>query len=418
MVEPLKKPPRKNPLKKTPAPLTPPMPRSRAALRFTAYAAQGQLRLQKCADCGFWSYPPRDVCHKCWSDRLTWVEVSGQGRLLSDTTLHTSTNLYFRARMNWRIGTVKLDEGMTVLAHVHSDVQEGAGVRLIARTDKSGQGIMIALPQEETDNMADDKILRELTCDPKHRRVLITDGRGPLGQTLAQDLLLAGADKIFLGVSENWKPLQVPEPLRNDRNVEIVSLDVTDGNSVFELAGTLGDKVDILVNTAHQVRPGAPLSGHGLMSARDEMEINYFGLLRLLQAFGPTMRSRGADGDNNAVAWVNVMSVFALSNWPSHATNSASAAASLSLMQGARGEFAGSGIKLVDVFHGPLDDEWHDQVSPPKVSLAKLSEAVVSGLQKGLEHVIVGDVAKDIYARWEDDPATLLREITLAGIVD
>jgi hypothetical protein len=41
--------------------------------------------------------------------------------------------------------------------------------------------------------------------------------------------------------------------------------------------------------------------------------IDYFGLLRPAQEFGPVMRSRGADGQSSAVPWVNLLSIFALS---------------------------------------------------------------------------------------------------------
>ena len=46
------------------------------------------------------------------------------------------------------------------------------------------------------------------------------------------------------------------------------------------------------------------------------MDIRYFGMLRLAQQFGPAMRARGADGVNAAAAFVNLLSVHALMNWP------------------------------------------------------------------------------------------------------
>ena len=52
------------------------------------------------------------------------------------------------------------------------------------KLDRSGAPVMIALPEQDTPTMADDPQLREMTCDPKFRRVLITDGRSPVGQTI------------------------------------------------------------------------------------------------------------------------------------------------------------------------------------------------------------------------------------------
>ena len=46
------------------------------------------------------------------------------------------------------------------------------------------------------------------------------------------------------------------------------------------------------------------------------MDVNYFGLLRLAQEFAPALKARAADGPANAIAWVNVLSIFALTNYP------------------------------------------------------------------------------------------------------
>ena len=84
-------------------------------------------------------------------------------------------------------------------------------------------------------------------------------------------------------------------------------------------------------------------SRHGTDVARTEMEVNYFGMLRLAQEFGPVMRARSADGATSAVAWVNVLSVFALCNFPAHGTFSASKAAAHSLSQCLRAEMRAGG---------------------------------------------------------------------------
>jgi NAD(P)-dependent dehydrogenase (short-subunit alcohol dehydrogenase family) len=320
--------------------------------------------------------------------------------------------------MPWRVGAIKLDAGPTIMAHAHADAEEGARVRVLARTDKSGQGVFLALPEEETPNMADDKALRELTCDPKHRRILVTDVRRPTGQALVRGLLKAGAAKVFLGIAEQWKPFAGRDELCALPKTEVAPLDLSDADSVADLAGSIGGKVDILINTTQHVRPGSAMARRDAITARDEMELNYFGPLRLLQSFGPAMRSRGADGVNSAVAWVNVLSAFALANWPAYGLSSASQAAALSLSQCARGDFAGTGVKVVNIFHGPIDDEWHQPLPPPKLAPEVLAAGIVGALQQGIEQSFIGDVAKDIEARWREDPGLLERELSLAQLMD
>ncbi len=419
MVDALRPPPKKHPTRRSPVATPPPAPRSRTGIFFTAYAARGEFRLQKCEACGAVAYPPRDICAKCWSSDLVWTPIAPEGALVAETMLHTSTTPYFRDRLPWRIGAIKLaGDGPVVVAHVHADASDGGDVRVFARTDKSGQGVLYALPEKDTENMADDHALREITCDPKHRRILVTDARTPLGAAMAKAALEAGAAKVFLGVAQKWKPFDGQEALLSLPNTEIAPLDMADADSVTELAASIGSKVDILINTAQFVRPGSAMNRRDLVTARDEMEVNYFGPLRLLQALGPIMRARGADGANSAAAWVNCLSVFALSNRPAFGLTSASQAAALSLSQSARAEFAGSGVKVVNAFHGPLDDEWAQPLPPPKVAPEKLASDVVGALRKGLEDVCSGDIAKDIYERWRENPAVLERELALTNLAD
>ena len=89
-------------------------------------------------------------------------------------------------------------------------------------------------------------------------------------------------------------------------------LDLTNSRAVKDLAGEIGGRVDILINTADHHRNFGIAARDGVEVARAEMDMNYFGLLRLAQEFAPAMRARGADGQSSAVAWVNLLSVFAL----------------------------------------------------------------------------------------------------------
>lgn len=407
----LKPPGKKNPQVRTALPAPPPGARSSKAFGFSAAAAEGRFVLQTCAGCGAMSYPAREACPKCLSTNLSWCNAPDTGRLIAETIIRASTNTYFRERTPWRVGTVHLDCGVSIIAHLHNEIRTRDRVRVIARTDRSGQGVLMALPDRKVDHMADDRQLRELTCDPKHRRVLITDGRSERGQSLARAVSAAGAAIVHVGIAEDWRPFSGSADLEAIANVVRVSLDVTDTVSVKELAGEIGGKVDILINTADHVRPGAALDRRDVATARDEMETNYFGLLRLAQAFGPAMKARGADGDNSACAIVNILSVYALSNAPAFGSTQASHAAALALSHSLRAEMAGSGVKVVNALVGPAEEDWQQLTPPPKVTPAQISREIVSGLQQGLEDLVIGAVAEDLYERWRRDPGALAREL-------
>jgi short-subunit dehydrogenase len=197
--------------------------------------------------------------------------------------------------------------------------------------------------------------------------------------------------------------------------VEILPMDVTDTASVQKLAGEIGGKVDILINNARFVRPGGVLARGDTTFAREEMEVNYLGLMRLAQSFGPGMCSRTADGVNSAAAWVNILSVNALATAPDYGCFAASNAAAFSLSQSLRAEYRSSGLRVMNVFVGPTEDDWHQPLPPPKVLPEGLAKDVLRGLKEGLEDVYSGDVAKDLYERYRRDPKVLEREITMGS---
>jgi NAD(P)-dependent dehydrogenase (short-subunit alcohol dehydrogenase family)/uncharacterized OB-fold protein len=413
MTQPLIRPKRKNPVLRTRLPTLPPGTRSRVALGLTAAAAEGRFALQVCRDCGAVQYPPREACQACLSVRLDWRAQDGAGELLADTVLHHSNDLFFRERLPWRLGLVRLDVGAAVVAHLHGDVAPApARVRVTARLDRAGQAVLVALPEKETPHMADDRQLREFTCDPKFRKILVTDGKTAVGQALVKALAAAGADLIWVGHTEPWKKFAGFDELAALPQVTLLPLDITDSKSVREIAAEIGGKIDILVNAAEYHRTFGIGNRPGVETARAEMDVNYFGLLRLAQEFGPAMRSRGADGQSSAVAWVNLLSIYALANFPPHGTFSASKAAAHSLAQCLRAELRPAGVRVVNVFPGPIDDEWNQLLLPPKVAPEALARAVVQALRDGVEDVYPGDVAQEWLERWRENPKALERELS------
>jgi short-subunit dehydrogenase len=103
--------------------------------------------------------------------------------------------------------------------------------------------------------------------------------------------------------------------------------------------------------------------------------------------------------------------VFALSNFPAHGTFSASKAAALSLSQCLRAEMRPAGIRVVNLFPGPIDDEWNQGLPPPKLAPEALARAVVAALKDGVEDVYPGEVALEWLARFEENPKVLEREL-------
>jgi NAD(P)-dependent dehydrogenase (short-subunit alcohol dehydrogenase family)/uncharacterized OB-fold protein len=411
----------------------PPPIRSRAALGLTAAAAVGRFELQVCRSCGAVQYPPREACHRCLSSALEWRLQPGGAELLSETTLRHSHDEFFRGRLPIRLGLVRLDSGPTAVVFLDDGVAAAPErVRVDVRLDRAGQGILVAFAEgaamtqtsvagvhKGEHAVTGGKLLREMSCDPRGRKVLVTDVGSSLGVELARALLDAGAEVVWAGCGPASATRgDLGELLGAFKQVRPVSLDVTSDESVQGAADQMASQVDILINNAESCGPGvvaapnAPAALEGaavarrpdLGSAREEMDTNYFGLLRLARAFVPAMQARGASVATAAnapmMAWVDLLSISALTGVSTQSTFAASKAAACSFAQSLRAEMLPTGIRVINVFPGP-----------DMVPIA-LAQSIVKALQDGIEDLFPGEIAQDWLTQWRNNPKGLERELT------
>jgi uncharacterized OB-fold protein len=81
-----------------------------------AYWAQGELRLQRCADCAAWRHPPRFRCAACGSDAVTWDVASGRARVFSWTITHRPVDPAFEPP--YAIVVAELEEGPRLVGNL------------------------------------------------------------------------------------------------------------------------------------------------------------------------------------------------------------------------------------------------------------------------------------------------------------
>jgi NAD(P)-dependent dehydrogenase (short-subunit alcohol dehydrogenase family) len=218
-----------------------------------------------------------------------------------------------------------------------------------------------------------------MTNDPRGLTVLVTDGMSALGKALVHGLADAGAAVVWAGHRVG------SEPGGTGPVIEPFPLDLTSDESVAQAAAAIGSQLDMVINTTD-------VTG----SAHEQMEAHYFGFLRLSRALGPRMCARGAS------AWVNMLSLYGLSSLPAHEAFCASVAAAHSLSLSLRAEWSSAGLRVVNVFPGPTDNERFRDSTLPKLTAKGLALAVVKALQTGVEDVYPGDVAQEWYARWRE----------------
>jgi len=81
-------------------------------------AEQGRLLIQNCDDCAKAIFYPRNICPHCWSDRLSWKEATGRGRLKSYSIVHKPGHPGWLPITPYPVGLVELEEGPTMLTFI------------------------------------------------------------------------------------------------------------------------------------------------------------------------------------------------------------------------------------------------------------------------------------------------------------
>ena len=81
-----------------------------------AFWAQGELRLQRCAQCRTWRHPPRYRCAACGSAETTWDLASGRGRVFSWTITHRAVDPAFEPP--YAVVVVELEEGPRLVGNL------------------------------------------------------------------------------------------------------------------------------------------------------------------------------------------------------------------------------------------------------------------------------------------------------------
>lgn len=209
-----------------------------------------------------------------------------------------------------------------------------------------------------------------MTADLTGRRVLVTGANRGLGRSLVDVALARHAATVYAAARN---PASLPQYSDPDRVVP-VRLDVTRPDHIESAAGACPD-TDVLVCNAGSSCFGPVLGGdEGAM--RGAMEVNFFGPLRLVQAFGPNLRRPGA-------GLVFVLSVASVALSRSSPGYSASKAAALMLALSAREELAGSGAGVTVVLPGFIDTEMSKGLTMPKASPHEVAERTWAGWLRG-----------------------------------
>lgn len=78
---------------------------------FYKFISKEQLMAAKCNKCGTVLLPPKPMCTSCLSTNLKWIELKGEGKLLSYTVIHVAP-AQFQSMAPYTVGIVELKSGL------------------------------------------------------------------------------------------------------------------------------------------------------------------------------------------------------------------------------------------------------------------------------------------------------------------
>jgi hypothetical protein len=101
---------------------------------FWASCKRHEMRLQKCADCGYWRYYPSPLCHRCGSFAARWTPVSGLAKVYTSSVVHRPPSHAFAEDVPYVYAVVELEEGPMMPTNIvgidPDDVRIGMAVKV------------------------------------------------------------------------------------------------------------------------------------------------------------------------------------------------------------------------------------------------------------------------------------------------
>ncbi|HXS06782.1 MAG TPA: SDR family oxidoreductase [Rhizomicrobium sp.] len=232
--------------------------------------------------------------------------------------------------------------------------------------------------------------------DIRNKTVLITGANRGIGAALVRALLKAGAAKIYTGARN---PAALPDFA--DTRVTPLALDVTKPVQVSAAAQKAGD-IDALINNAG-VMHSADLFTVSPADLAVDMDVNFYGAVRMMQEFAPVLEKRGG----GLIA--NVASVVSLASVPAIAGYCASKAALFSATQAARTALKPKNIRVVGIFPGPIDTDLAKNLTLDKATPDHAAEEIVKGIIAGQEDIYPDPTSKQLSDLWSSNPKNLER---------
>jgi NAD(P)-dependent dehydrogenase (short-subunit alcohol dehydrogenase family) len=227
--------------------------------------------------------------------------------------------------------------------------------------------------------------------------VLITGANRGLGAAFAREALARGARKVY-AAARDLDSVTVS-------GVVPIRLDVTKPAEIAAAARECND-VTLLINNAGIAATGGFLADASLASAQRHLDTNFFGPLRMTQAFAPALAAHGGG------AIVNVLSIASWINGPLLGVYGMSKSAAWAMTNGVRTELREQRTQVLALHVSFVDTDLTRGFDVPKLAPADVVRTTLDALEAGASEVLADELTRKVHSGLSAEPAVYLQPIT------
>jgi NAD(P)-dependent dehydrogenase (short-subunit alcohol dehydrogenase family) len=228
----------------------------------------------------------------------------------------------------------------------------------------------------------------------------VTGANRGIGLAFVEELLERGVAKVYAGVRD---PIASAGAFTHSA-AEVIQLDVTTLTSVEQAAGRCGDTTILINNAGYHARDRLVLADDP-EAARQEMEVNYFGVLNMTRAFAPVLGANGGGGI------INVLSVAGAFPTAFMGGYSPAKAAALWLSTIARAELSAQGTAVTALIVGSVDTRMAEHVAGRKEDPRHIARVGLDAYLRGERVSDTDYMAVQARADYARDPALWERRV-------
>lgn len=229
---------------------------------------------------------------------------------------------------------------------------------------------------------------------------IVTGGNRGIGEAFVRAFIGAGASRVYVGARD---PKSADHLVAEGAGkVVAVQIDVSKPDQIAAAAEKCTD-VSIVVNNAGAFLNQRLIGADDMSAAREEMEVNYFGLLGMCRAFAPTLKANGGG------AIVNVLSAGGLVAVPAMGGYSPSKFAARAASTSIRAELAPQGTHVAALIVGSVDTRMAAHVAGGKERPEDIAKVGLRAIKRNSDEVDTDRMAIEVRADLARDPKALER---------